>query len=131
MTSFTENGTENPMSRLSAADNVAIITDWTDLSQAHRSKLQCSVSTIVRVIGLPLGDVWMECDWLNQHLFVRPPAAFDLSDKRWTDVLSDLRFILERLGRHAKRQRGKDGLSPEWLALWDLLPERVLRARMS
>lgn len=117
--------------RLSAAAALEFVQGWTDLTDARRRNLVVSLETVCRICERPAAADLMECGWLNTRLFVRPPAAFDLKKSRFSDVICDLRYILERLGRHAARDRAEAGLSDGWIRLWNLVPERNRRAAMS
>ena len=53
--------------------------------------------------------------WLNGRLFDRPPAAYVMGVGRHRNVVSGLRTVLRRMGLHAERGYGADGLSEGWL----------------
>lgn len=131
MDGFTVETHSPPSKAHSVADAIGLVLNTEDLSEAYRSKLVCSLRAVARFCGLPVEMAMMDCAWLNTRMFEKPPAAFGMNPRRFSDVLSDLRFVLERLGHHAPRERGALGLSTAWLALWNQLKDRNDRARIS
>ena len=99
----------------SLAEALAAIPTWTDLGPRERRDLASAVTTAARMLGLPPAAVPCDVAWLNGRLFDRPPAAYVMGVGRHRNVVSGLRTVLRRMGLHAERGYGADGLSEGWL----------------
>jgi len=122
---------QTPKQLISVADVIEIFQDWTDLSPDRRANLASSMNAAGRICATPLANIRMDCSWLNQHLFARRPAAFNMTTSRFSDIVCDLRYVLCRFGRLDSYERGKTGLSAGWVRLWDTIPERKDRGALS
>ncbi len=125
-----------------------MIGDWHDLSPTQRRDLASALSVVVKMCrraeawALQEGTVGnggqvspvavpMDCAFFSERLFARPPSAFELTPQRHANVLSGLRTILRRLGRHAPAQRGLDHLTADWRRCYDALPSEHRRLALS
>ena len=73
-------------------------------------------------------------NWLRPRLARVAPAALGLSDKTWSNILSNLHTALEHLGVVKRVRRRTEDLSPEWQRLRNLTTReanRSLRASLS
>ena len=120
-TTGTPNGSLGPA--LTAAACAQVIATWDDLSDQRRRDLRSALASAEAIVA-PDALV-LDCAFLNQRLYRRPPAAFGQAQKRFTNIVSALRAILRRLDRHAPDSiTGPDGLSPDWLRLHRAVPTR-------
>jgi integrase len=112
----------------SFSEAISRIGSWTDLPEARRRDMVSALKTAARILGRNLEAIPCDVTWLNQELFGRPPAAFGLERGRFNNITSLLRAVLRRLGLHAPRARGPEGMTAEWAALIAAVPEQGQRA---
>lgn len=105
------------------AEAARLVETWHDLSPQRRRDLRSALASAAAIVAPDA--LMMDCAFLNQRLYRRPPAAFGLATRRFANIVSALRAILRRLDRHAPNSiAGADGLSPDWQQLHDALPTR-------
>lgn len=124
-----------PSGPLTASAIRAAIASWGDIPASRRRNWASGFNVadgIVRKLeaktGIPGGPSRWTCNHLNVILWKQPAAFCGLSDRRFGEVVSQLRQILIRLGAHADTGTGRNELSPAWQALQDGLPTHERRA---
>lgn len=136
MNSFTPTKADRQIDGMSAAAQPpftgdqarTLILGWTDLPMETRELLVADLERAAGICDVPLIGMVMSCAWLNEKFYARPPMAHGLERSTFSTIASRLRFVLERLGRHAPRDRSHDSLGGSWRALFDRLPDRFARA---
>lgn len=123
-----ENTSSVPRRALTGRDAIAAIESWTDLTAARRRQLSAYVERGAEICAVPVDAMILTCAWLNQHVYAQRPMAHGLTRQSFGNVTTALRYVLERLGEHAPRDRDHRHLAPEWRALLDRLPDRHMRA---
>ena len=99
------------------------IDSWTDLTEQRRRDLRSALACAVEIAKPHALE--LSCTHLNELLYRKTPAAYGLAAKRFANIVSALRAILRRLGRHAPTSiAGPDGLEADWQRLMALLPTR-------
>ena len=74
----------------------------------------------------------MSCSYLNTRLFRQAHAIYGIkSPERFANILSQLRFILRRLGEHEPRFAGDKALQAAWQKLIKVLPTEHRRIALS
>lgn len=115
----------------------AIIAAWGDIKPSRRANLSSSISRIDQLLGTMQAhvatawpvDPWT-CEHLNLCLWAKVPAFHGMTDRRFENVLSDLRYVLIRLGRHADAGWKRNVLSQQWANLLEALPTDDRRWRL-
>ena len=111
------------------ADVLAAITT-ADLPERRKQDLASAVRSAARARGRSTEQVPADPRLLASRLAEIAPQALGFSKARWNNVRSLLRAALELVtamapGRHLTP------LSPAWQALWERLPTRTLKTRLS
>jgi integrase len=111
------------------ADVLAAITA-AELPGRRKQDLASAVRSAARALGRPPGQVPADPRLLASRLAEIAPQALGFSKPRWNNIRSLLRASLELVtavapGRHLTP------LTPAWAVLWDRLPTRTLRTRLS
>ena len=101
-----------------------------ELPERRKQDLASAVRSAARALGRPPEQVPADPRLLASRLAEIAPQALGFSKARWNNVRSLLRAALELVtamapGRHLTP------LSPAWQALWDRLPTRTLKTRLS
>jgi hypothetical protein len=108
---------------LGAAAVLAQIANWIDLTQARRDQLASAVRRTCDIwaIAAPhdAGEIRFTAAALNPVLWRRSYTALGFRNpKSYTNVISRLRAVLERLGE----LDSEFALTAEWQALYDTIP---------
>ena len=74
------------------------IPGWRDLTEDRRRRLVSDIRTVVRMTGLPAGDVVMTPVFLRAHVLNDSAAQHGVSEPRMRNLRSSVRFVLRRLG---------------------------------
>lgn len=74
-----------------------LVAGWSDLPPQRRRDLASALSSVARVLGLPVGSVLLTPASLRETLLSRSAAAYGFSEARMRNILSALRFVLRRL----------------------------------
>lgn len=114
---------------LSVAKMQSAIRSWQDVDPRVRANWSSAVATVERMIHAveaeqppPVGiDRW-SCAYLNGVLWVRPAEYFGITPKTLTSVISSVRQVLIRFGRHADAGPRRNELSPSWASFYAALP---------
>lgn len=122
----------NPPSRnpLSLADALRAVETAPDLASRRRQDLASAVRRTGTLLDRPLAQIPADPRLLAARLGEIAPAARGLGQKAWNNLRSLLRKALSLVqsmapGRHL------GPLSAEWQALFDQIPNRGQRARLS
>lgn len=108
---------------------LAMIPNWTDLSETRRRDMASAVRSGARISGRELTNLRCDPGELNPILFERSAAACGLGVSRYQAILSLLRAVLRRVGRHAPLAQGERGLGSAWRDFMEHLPPKgALRA---
>lgn len=114
---------------LSLADVVAAVAA-AELPVRRRQDLASAVRAAARALGRPPEQITADPRLLASRLGEIAPTSLGFSKARWNNIRSLLRAALELVmamapGRHLTP------LTPAWQALWDQLPTRTLKTRLS
>ena len=108
---------------------IAMIPNWADLSKTRRRDMASAIRCVARITGRELTNLRCDPGELNPLIFQRSAAACGLGLSRYQTILSLLRAVLRRVGRHALPARGEAGLGAEWRGFLERLPPKgALRA---
>jgi integrase len=113
------------------ADLLMMVESDPELPPLRRRDLRSSLQTFSRVTSAPLAMV--KADPPTVRLLIKDvmPRAAGISTKRWSNIRSDLRFVLARYRKEGRRRLARD-LSGAWRALYGKLQEdRAVRAGLS
>ena len=110
--------------------DVLVAIEAADLPARRRQDLASAVRSAARALGRSPEQVPADPRLLASRLAELAPLALGFSKPRWNNIRSLLRTALELVtamapGRHLTP------LSPAWQALWDRLPSRTLKTRLS
>lgn len=116
-----------------------VIPTWTDLSETARRDLRRALACVIKICELhderlahqasdARGErrqmpVVLDCRYLSQRIFSQPPKGFDLDGPTFANVLSLLRYVLRRIGRHLPAEPQPRTLLPVWQVLHEHLNE--------
>ncbi len=122
-------------------DALRLVATWDDLAPQRRRDLASALAGARRMCerydawraeeraapgaSPAIASIPMDCAFLNERLFYRPLRAYGLRGGRFANILSGLRFILRRLGRHAPAEKGVAVLAPSWRTLHAALPNKL------
>jgi site-specific recombinase XerD len=99
------------------------VRSWSDLSATRRRDLASALSSVARLVGLPPDAVTLTPAALRPTLLARSAASFGLSESRYKNLLSAVRYVLRRLGMI-------DSVPPYPEGLWkDLIDKLSVEAR--
>lgn len=106
----------------------AMIATWDDLPATKIRKLQTALSTLGRALapGQPrkVAEEHIRLDCPTARPFRAAPAAtIGLSSSRRASTLSEIVYVLQRLGLHEPKSRGMPITSPGLKAWYDRLPK--------
>jgi integrase len=101
-----------------------------DLTPQRRQNMASAVRTVARLLGRPPESVPADPRQLSRRLDEIAPEAAGITKERWNNVRSLLRAALA-LTRPMLPGRQLQTLSPSWQALYDRLPARQRRMRLS
>jgi len=115
----------------SVAAALAMLDTWSDLSTDRRAALRDALLTVTRITGLPAEAIPLECEFLSRRLVGHQARNYGVGRKRHANVVSNLRFVLRRLGIDRTVPATSVVLSPAWAALREATPAGVPRYRLS
>jgi hypothetical protein len=101
-----------------------------DLPDRPRQELTSEVRTVARALGRPVEEIPADPRLLANRLSEVAEVAIGLSPGRWANVKSLLRAAMSHV-REMSPGRHPTPLSPSWLTLWERLPTRLQRTRLS
>ena len=110
--------------------DVATGISQAELPDRRRQELKSALRTVARALGRRLEDVPADPRLLANRLAEVAPVAIGLSPGRWANVKSLMRSAMS-LVVEVGPSRHCSPLSPSWAALWDRLPTRTARTRLS
>ena len=116
-------------SPLTLADVLAAVAA-AEIPDRRRQDLASAVRTAARALGRPPEQVPAEPRLLARRLAEIAPQALGFARPRWSNIRSLLRAALELVTQMAPG-RHLTPLTPAWQALWDRLPTRRLKNRLS
>jgi integrase len=83
----------------------------------HRDMVS-GLRRVARALGRPPEEVPADPVWLQPRLVKVLPAALDLSQKSWTNAMSDAKSGLVHVGVITRTYNKVNNLAPEWRRLW-------------
>jgi hypothetical protein len=101
-----------------------------DLPERRRQELISAVNTVAKALRRPVCEIPLDPRLLANRLAEVAPAAIGLSAGRWANAKSLFRSGLS-LVRDIGPGRHLSPLSAEWQALWERLPGRTAKTRLS
>ena len=101
-----------------------------DLPDRRRQELTSAVRTVARALGRRVEEVPADPRLLANRLSEVAEAAIGLSAGRWANVKSLLRAAMSQV-REMSPGRHRTPLSPSWQTLWERLPTRLQKTRLS
>ncbi len=110
--------------------DVATGVSQAELPDRRRQELKSALRTVARALGRRLEDVPADPRLLANRLAEVAPVAIGISPGRWANVKSLMRSAMS-LVVEVGPSRHCSPLSPSWAALWDRLPTRTARTRLS
>lgn len=90
------------------------------LRPERRRDMVSALRRVAAALGRAPQIVPADPKWLQTRLSRVEPAALQVSDKTWSNVLSNLRATLDHFGIVDRIWRRSD-LSPDWQALWSVV----------
>jgi integrase len=121
-----------PMHAPITADRlIGLINGWDDITETRRQALVTAIRHADHIVAVKretlMGlDPW-SCASLNACLWANAPSVFGMSAGTHRNMVSGLRFVLRRLGRHADAGHKLNKLGPAWDALYKKLPTNERR----
>ena len=115
----------------SLEDVVARLRMADGLSARARADCRSALRSIGRIIGRPLSEIPASPRHLRSRMDELSPARFGLTPGRWANIRSLALKALKLTGIAALTSRHVSPLSPEWQRLYDLLPKRPQRVKLS
>lgn len=101
-----------------------------DLPDRRRQELTSAVRTAARALGRRVEEIPADPRLLANRLSEVAQAAIGLSRGRWANVKSLLRAAMSQV-REMSPGRHLTPLSPSWQTLWERLPTRLQKTRLS
>lgn len=109
------------------AEARAALPGWTDLAPSRAAKLRTALTIAARLLApgrdaaAAASSVTLSCSTLRR--LVREPAAkLGMTPGRMTSMVSELRYVLRRLGLHEPNLRGRPLSTPALRTLHEALP---------
>ncbi|MES2844238.1 MAG: tyrosine-type recombinase/integrase [Pseudomonadota bacterium] len=103
------------------SDLVVELAEDTTLTDVRRRDLASGLRGVAKAIGRPPEIVPADLRWLQPRLEKVAPAALAISDKSWSNTLSNARAAMIHCGISKPRASRRKDLSPAWLTLWTAL----------
>ncbi|MCK5276263.1 MAG: hypothetical protein KAR37_16530, partial [Alphaproteobacteria bacterium] len=113
------------------ADLVVAIDGDDNLSSNRRSNLKSSIRTFSGKLNLVISEAPASMDYVRKRIDGVHPKQLGVKAKRWQNVLSDLRFAINRHGPKPVRKMRTANLPEPWCSLSDRLPAPGLRYGLS
>jgi len=119
-----------PRAQIAAlSDLVAAIDKAEDLSATRRRDIISAARTCARLLNRNLDEVPAVPSELRLALARVHPRQYRISPKRFANIKSDLAAGLKYL--RVPERRASSDFDPEWKRLYDLLPAKELKWRLS
>lgn len=106
------------------ADVLARVTEHPALTDRQKQDLASALRTVGRALDKPLQEVPAHAGHLSKLLAGVAPAALDISDARWTNVVSLARTALRHAGVTVTPGRYREPFAPAWAAVFRLLERK-------
>ena len=113
------------------ADVLAYIEANSSLSATRRRDLRSSIKVVARVLDREAGLIPALPSRLREEFAQVLPAAHRISLKTWATVRSNVLSAIELSGVAKIVRTSRHTVTPEWHALWQLLPSKRLRNGLS
>ena len=93
----------------------------THLSATRRRDLASGLRRVAKALGKPCDGVFADPGWLRPRLDKIVPVAIGVSDKSWSNALSDTRAAMKLFGVVQPRPNRAADLGDAWRPLWEAL----------
>ena len=103
------------------ADLMKQVSAIADLSASRRRDIISGLRRVAKALGRTPEDVPADPRWLQPRINAVAPAAIGLSDKSWSNAVSDARAGLVQCNIVLGRPNRASDLSPAWQRLWAIL----------
>lgn len=94
-----------------------------DLPSIRKRDFASALRRVAEAINTPMDQCFSHAHWLQPRISAVSPAAFGISPKTWSNVLSDLRGAIATLDQAKPRVNRRKDLAPEWRDLFEQLVE--------
>ncbi|MFQ5757479.1 MAG: tyrosine-type recombinase/integrase [Acidiferrobacterales bacterium] len=112
-------------------DAIARITTDTDLTPARRRDLVSAIRCLMRLLELDPNTTPASLGALRPRLEQIHPAQAAISEKRFGNIKSDVKFALRHLGLTTSIPRHVEQLRPAWQTLWGTIKDDQTRWKLS
>lgn len=113
------------------ADVCHLIAGDNGLSKARKSNSRSAITCFCRACNLSPADAPASLAWMVEKAGQLHPVQIGISAKRLANMRSEVAFAIKRYIPSPYALRGRGGLVPPWVELWDFLPADQLRWRLS
>lgn len=113
------------------ADVLEAVLASTRIADGRRRDLASALRTLARMLDKELHDVPANTDWLALKLRRLHPTQVGISKKRFANVKSAVMAALRLAGVSSKRTCWLPPMTPEWQTLWDRIPDKHDRWKLS
>lgn len=101
-----------------------------ELNSTRKRDFISSLRRIASVLGASAKAFPADPQYLQQRLKGFAPAAAGLSKKTWSNILSDAKAALTRVGV-VQKPASRSALAPQWQALFDQVVDRNMRCNLT
>lgn len=113
------------------ADVIDLLSQDGALSASRRRDEISALRSLARMFDKDPVDVPANTAWLRQRLKQFHPKQVGVSAKRFSNIKSSVLSAMRRTGAGTKRTEWLDALTPEWKVLFDPIPVREDRYKLS
>lgn len=100
------------------ADLIHQLQDAEDVSPTRRRDLISGLRRVAKALGRDPKDVPADPKWLQPRIAKVMPAALNLSQKTWTNAVSDAKSAMTQVGLVVRHQNQIEDLALHWRILW-------------
>ena len=109
------------------ADLIAASSADRELAPARCANVRSALTTFCKRLHRHPAETLASANHIRRHAQSVHPCQIGLSAKRWQNVLSDVRFALDRYGPKSVRRLKTEDLIPVWSGLLERLTVRTMR----
>jgi hypothetical protein len=113
------------------AEVIAVIQAMDDISKTRRRDLVSALKSMARFLDTDVALVRANTEWLRQRLRQVHPRQIPVSDKHFQNVKSAVMAALRRTVTNNKRHAAFADMSPEYEALYQTIPDRMVGYKLS
>ena len=100
------------------ADLIDDLTRQGELFPSRQRDMISALNRIAKALGLPPGDVLAHARWLQPRLAKIAPARLGVTQKTWTNILSNAGAAMAACGIVERSNRRIEDLNDDWRPLW-------------